>query len=159
MYRSGHRRKPKHETECTCSHPHVCHYTRDGHCVYQACDCKAFKAKGRPEYQQRRGTCQYGHSHDSGLEIKACFDLYCLKQTGEIQDFRFHSILDLPGPSGHIVATYEIDFTVNYPDDTIEFIECKGDHLAREMGWRIKWALLMDKHRGDPKYKFRVIRG
>lgn len=160
VFRVGYRSGPKkHERECSCGHPHLCHYTKDGACVYQACDCKAFKAKGRPEFQQKRGTCHYGHSHDSGLEIKSCFDFHIRKEAGEIRSFKFHPVIELPGPSGAIVAKYEVDFVLEYPDGVIEFIECKGKHLVREMGWRIKWALLQDKHAGDQRYKFQVITG
>lgn len=161
MFKSGYRQNFRKSTsDCKCNHPQVCHYTREGNCVYQKCDCKEFSPKGRPEYSTaKRGTCSYGHSHDSGLEIKACFDLHCLKSVGEIRDFKFHEVLDLPGPSGSTIATYEMDFTVFHPGEITEYVECKGDHLMREMGWRLKWALLQDKHKGDPKYKFRVIRG
>ena len=160
VFRSGWRRKPKHETECVCGHTHVCHYTREGNCLYQKCTCAGFKSKGRQEYATaKRGTCQYNHSHDSGLEIKECFDLHVRKQAGEIKDFRFHQVVDLPGPSGRVVARYEVDFTVENSDGSTEWVECKGDHLAREMGWRIKWALLQDKFYGDPLHTFRIRRG
>lgn len=159
-FRTGYRGTRKHETECRCGHPQVCHYTREGNCVYQACGCQAFKPKGRQEYATaKRATCQYAHSHDSGLEIKECFDLHCQKLAGEIRDFQFHTVLDLLGPSGRKIATYEIDFVVHHHDGTTEYIECKGDHLAREMGWRLKWSLIQDLHYGDPKFKFRVVRG
>lgn len=159
MFRTG-RRQPRHETECKCAHPQVCHYTREGNCVYQACGCQAFKPKGRPEYATaRRAICQYGHSHDSGLEIKECFDLYVRKQAGEVRDFSFHPVIDLFGSSGRVVARYEIDFRARLSDGTTEWIECKGDHLAREMGWRIKWSLLQDQHHGDRMHIFRVRRG
>jgi|SRR5689334_9888581 len=161
MHRTGFRRSfRKPEVDCRCGHPRICHYTKEGSCVYQKCDCKEFKGKGRPEYNRvRKATCSYGHAHDSGLEIKTCFDLHCLKAAGEIRDFEFHRTVDLPGPSGHVLATYETDFLVEYTDGSMEFIECKGDHLIREMGWRLKWALLQDKHRGDPKYRFRIVTG
>ncbi len=159
-FRTGYRRRDSHETTCTCNHMRVAHYSQGGSCVYPGCGCQIYKSKGRPEYATaRRATCQHGHSHDSGLEIKECFDLHVLKQAGEIKDFRFHEVVDLPGPSGRVVARYEVDFTVEHCDGTTEWVECKGDHLAREMGWRIKWALLQDKHYGDPLHKFRVRRG
>ncbi len=82
-----------------------------------------------------------------------------MKKAGEIKDFRYHEIIELPGPSGKTVATYEIDFTIEHFNGQIEYIECKGDHLVREMGWRIKWALLQDKHDHDPMFKFTVVRG
>lgn len=158
-WRSGYRHK-KATSDCKCNHPQICHYTREGNCVFQACDCKEFKPKGRPEYATaKRGQCQLGHSHDSGLEIKTCADFHILKQAREIKDFSFHNVIDLLGPSGNKISTYEIDFVVENTDGSIEYVECKGNHLARDMGWRLKWALLQDKHRGDPKYKFRVIRG
>lgn len=158
LWRSGYRQK-KIPSTCKCDHEKITHYTKDGHCVYPGCGCSEFKPKGRPEFQSKRSTCQYQHSHDSGLEVKACFDLHCQKIAGDIKDFRFHEILDLQGPSGRNLFTYEIDFTVEHHDGSIEYIETKGDHLSREMGWRMKWKLLQDKHDGDPKYKFRVIRG
>lgn len=86
-------------------------------------------------------------------------DLHFQKLAGEIRVYRFHPVVDLPGPSGDVIATFEVDFEVELADGTIEYIECKGDHLAREMGFRLKWALLQDKHKGDPKYKFRIVRG
>lgn len=155
VFRQGYRRV-KHETECKCGHPQVCHYTKDGACVYQACDCKQFSPKGRPEYRNRRGTCQYNHHHDSGTEIRECFDLHVRKQAGDIRDFQFHRVVELFGPSGAVVATFETDFIVEFNDGTIEIVECKGKHLAMEQGFRLKWALLQDKHKGDKKYRFRM---
>lgn len=160
MFRTGWRKQPKHDTECVCGHPQVCHYTREGNCVYQACDCQRFKPKGRPEYATaRRGTCQYNHAHRSGLEIKECFDLHLRKQAGEIKDFRYEPVIDLPGPSGRVVATYKVDFCAEFSDGTTEWIECKGMHLAGDPTWRLKWKLLMDKHHGDPLHTFRVRLG
>ncbi len=159
MYRYGRLknfRKPS--KECTCGHETECHWTKEGHCVYQKCDCKEFKPKGRAEFANvKRGTCTLGHSHDSGLEVRTCFELSNLKKAGQIRDFAFHRVLDLIGPSGEKIATYEIDFVVETNDGCTEFIECKGSHLVREMGWRLKWSLLRDKHKDDPKYQFRVI--
>ena len=153
-------RQRKSTSDCKCNHPQICHYTKEGHCVYQACDCKEFKPKGRPEYATaKRGQCAYGHSHDSGLEIKECFDLEMQKRGGTIKNFEFHPVVDLPGPSGFKIATYEVDFRVDHADGSIEYIETKGKHLSREMGWRLKWALLKDKHYGDPIYKFTVRLG
>lgn len=158
MWRSGYRQKRK-PSECKCSHEQITHYTPSGSCVVPGCGCQEFRSKGNPKFQNKRASCQYGHSHDSGLEIKSCFDLHCQKLAGQIKDYSFHELLELPGPSGAIVATYEIDFTVKKTDGSIEYIECKGNHLAREQGWRIKWALLKDKHKGDPNVTFRIIRG
>lgn len=156
-WRSGKRQSPK--TNCKCGHPEIAHYSPDGHCVVSGCGCAVFKPSGRLEYRNKRARCDLSHSHDSGTEIKTCFDLQVLRRSGDIRNFQFHELLDLPGPSGAIIATYEIDFTVYHNDGSIEFIECKGRHLEREMGWRLKWALLQDKHKGDPKYKFRVELG
>ncbi len=159
-FRSGFKRRDRHGTECSCGHEQVCHYTKNGTCVLPFCPCAAFKPKGRPEYATaKRARCELGHSHDSGLEIKECWDLTIQKRMGDIRDFAFHQVIDLQGPSGRTVATYEVDFRVDHHDGTTEWVECKGDHLAREMGWRIKWALLQDKHHGDPLHKFRVRRG
>jgi hypothetical protein len=158
VYRFGKIRNfNKATSDCKCGHPQICHYTKGGECVYQKCECQAFKPKGRPEYATaKRATCEYGHSHDSGLEVRECYDLHLQKQAGTIKDFSFHRVIDLPGPSGRVVAKYEIDFKVDMADGTTEWVECKGSHLVREQGWRIKWALLQDKYYGDPLHTFRV---
>jgi len=159
-FRQGYRRRDTHEKICKCDHPHLAHYSRDGHCVVAGCGCLEYRPKGRPEYATaKRARCEHGHSHDSGLEIKECWDLTVQKRSGDIRDFKFHPVVDLPGPSGRTVARYEVDFRVDYADGTTEWVECKGDHLAREQGWRIKWALLQDMHWKDPTQKFRVRRG
>lgn len=160
MFRQGYRKKPTHETPCKCSHVRVAHYSKGGHCVFPGCGCLEFRPAGRQEYSTaKRAQCSYGHSHDSGLEIKTCADLHFQKLAGDVRVYRFHPLVDLFGPSGAVIATYEVDFEVELADGSIEYIECKGAHLAREMGWRLKWALLQDKHKGEPKYKFRVIKG
>lgn len=152
-------RKKKGPRACKCNHPQLTHYSPDGHCVYPKCTCQAFKPKGNIKYNSERGRCQLEHAHDSGLEIKTCFDLQCLQRAGEIESFKPHKVLDLKGSSGATVATYEIDFVVEHPGGITEFIECKGDHLIREPAWRLKWALLQDQYKEDPKIRFRVIRG
>ncbi len=158
-WRSGYRQKRK-PTTCKCDHEQITHYTPQGNCVVPGCGCQEFRSKGNPKFSNiKRGRCQYNHSHDSGLETKTCFDLHLQKLSGAIKDFKFHEMADLPGPSGATVARYELDFTVDHNDGSKEIIECKGDHLAREQGWRIKWSLLQDKHKGDPNVTFRVVRG
>lgn len=149
----------KAETDCKCGHPHVCHYTKEGHCVYQACECKAFDPKGRQPFQNERARCEYGHAHNSGLEIKECFSLHCQKLAGKIKDYRAEVLTDLTGPSGAVVARYKVDFVVEHLDGTTEFVEAKGGHIRHLPPWPLKWALLQDKHRGDPLYRFRVVEG
>jgi len=145
--------------DCKCKHPQITHYTKQGNCVYSGCKCDKFKPSGRKEFKNKRAVCRQNHSHDSGLEIKTCADFQYLKAAGEIQDFKSHVVVDLLGPSKSVVATYETDFIVFHNDGSIEYIECKGDHLMKLQPWPLKWALLQDKHKGDPKYRFRVVRG
>lgn len=161
MYRQTFKaRKPNHATPCKCDHEQVCHYTPDGHCIYQICGCTQFRPKGRPEYATaKRGRCDHGHAHDSRLEVVTCADLTNLKKAGEIKEFQFHPLVRLLGPSGQPVATYEVDFKVEKNDGIIQFIECKGRHLEKDPAWRLKWALLNDLYRGDPGYEFQVILG
>lgn len=145
--------------DCKCGHPRVCHYTKEGHCVYQACDCKAFESKGRVLFPNKRAACEYGHPHNSGLEIKTCAELHYQKLAGEIKGFEAEKVIDLLGPSGARVAGYKVDFIVEHNDGTTEFIEAKGDHIRNLPPWPLKWALLQDKHKGDHRYKFRVVAG
>lgn len=98
-----------------------------------------------------------GHAHDSGLERKTCFDLNVLKVAGQIKEFRPHPVVDLIGPSGGKVGTYCVDFIIENTDGSTEFLECKGEHLIRDGLWRLKWALLQDRFKGNPLYKFRVV--
>lgn len=149
----------KKEVDCKCGHPNVCHYTKDGRCVYQKCDCQEFHPKGRQEFTNKRARCEYGHAHNSGLEIRTCFNLHLQKLAGEIKGYEAEKVVDLFGPSGFPVGTYRVDFIVEHLDGTIEFVEAKGDHLANHQPWPLKWALLQDQYRGNPKYKFRVVRG
>lgn len=143
--------------DCKCNHPQVTHYTKEGNCVYPECKCILFSPKGKQEFQNKRATCNYKHSHDSGLEVKTCFDLHCLLLAHEIKSFSGHKNLDLTGPSGAVVATYEIDFVVHHLDGTIEYLECKGRHLITLQPWPLKWALLQDKYKGNKKVRFRVV--
>lgn len=160
MYSFGKRASfRRHEVDCKCNHPRVCHYTKEGHCVYQACECKEFSAKGRQPFTNIREACNLGHAHDSGLERRVCFDLAALKTAGLIRDFKPHPRLDLLGSSGATVGTYVVDFVAWYPDGTTEYVEAKGQHLVRDPLWRLKWALLQDQHKGDPLYRFRVVTG
>lgn len=160
MNRVGFRRSFRKRTgDCKCGHPPECHYTPEGYCVYQACECKMYESKGRQPFQNKRATCQYGHAHNSGTEIKACFDFHCEKVAGLIKDFQAEKVVTLIGPSGATVGTYKVDFIVQHLDGTTEFVEAKGDHIRNLPPWPLKWALLQDKHKGDPLIKFRVIRG
>jgi hypothetical protein len=147
----------KSTSDCACGHPQMCHYTKDGSCIYQPCECKEFKSAKRALFHNRRARCEYGHSHDSGEEIKVCFELYLQKKEGQIQDYVAQKTVDLLGPSGAVVGTYKVDFIVYHLDGSVEFVEAKGRHLLALPPWPLKWALLQDKHRGDPKYKFRVV--
>lgn len=157
MFRSGRRQNFSVARDCKCGHPHECHYTKEGSCVYQKCECKSFEVSGRREFQNHRARCDQGHSHDSGLETKTCADLRYQKLAGTIRDYDGHTTIELPGPSGDKIATYEIDFVVRHLDGSIEYVECKGKHLERHGQWPLKWRLLQDKHKGDPMYKFRLI--
>ncbi len=160
IQRSGYRRKKgSHETPCKCDHARLAHYTKDGHCAFDGCGCMEFKAKGRPEYQVKRAACQFGHGHDSGLEIKVCFDLWCERQAGTIRDYSFHKVMDLLGPSGSVVATFETDFIVAHLDGTTEIVEAKGKHLETKPDFRLKWALLKDMYKRDRNYRFRMVLG
>lgn len=158
MFRqSKYRRRDGHEASCRCDHPQVAHYSASGGCVFPGCGCQGYRSKGREEYATaKRATCNYGHAHDSTLEVKECFDLHLSKQAHAIRSFEFHPVVDLPGPSGRIVARYEVDFRVDHVDGSIEWVECKGRHLASDPGWRLKWSLLQDKYYGDHRHKFRL---
>lgn len=158
-WKSGYRVR-KAPSNCKCGHPQITHYSKEGNCVFPGCGCQELRAKGRPEFANvKRGKCQYNHAHDSGLEIKTCFDFHLQKLSGEIKDFSAQVFVDLPGPSGAIVARYKVDFRIDHNDGSIEYVETKGDHLMRLQPWPLKWALIQDKHKGDLKYRFRVIRG
>lgn len=160
MQRTGFRRSfRQRQVDCKCGHPSICHYTKEGHCVYQACECKKYESAGRQLFPNQRSRCQYGHSHDSGLEIKVCADLHYERLANKIRSFDAQKVLELTGPSGATVAHYKVDFVVNHLDGSTEFVECKGDHIARLGAWPVKWALLQDMHTGDPMFKFRVVRG
>lgn len=156
-FRRSFKRREGGAVPCKCDDPHITHYTKDGHCVVPGCGCTEFRPKGRPEFSNiKRAKCEYQHDHKSGLEIKECADLHYLRLAKQIKDFKYEPCIDLPGPSGHIVATYKVDFEVAHLDGSTEFVECKGGHLENDKSWRIKWALLQDKHYRDRKYKFRV---
>lgn len=160
MYTFGKKRffrKP--EVDCKCGHPHVTHYTKEGNCVYEKCECLLFSPKGKQEFQNKRARCEYNHSHDSGLEVKTCFDLHCLLLANEIKSYTGHETLQLTGPSGAVIATYEIDFVVHHLDGSVEYVECKGAHLQHEGQWPLKWKLLQDKHKGDKMVKLRLVIG
>lgn len=145
---------------CLCGHQEITHWVRNRSCVVPGCDCKGFKSKGKPEYRHiKKAGCEYGHSHNSGLELKICFDLHCLLQAGEIKDYEAEKPIRLLGFSGNCVGTYKIDFFVTNNDGTFEYIEGKGKHLMADPAWRLKWKLLQDMHFNDFKYKFRVIEG
>ena len=149
---------PKPEVRCECDHPHIAHYTKDGHCVFPGCGCSTFRPAGRPEFSNKKAECRYGHAHNSGLEIKICFDLHCLLVAKEIKKYEAEKVVDLWGPSGHTIAAYKVDFIVEHLDGVTEFIEAKGAHLMTKQPWPLKWSLLQDKHRGDPKFKFTVVK-
>lgn len=157
MFRQNRIKARSHNSLCKCEHPAVAHYRQDGSCVFPGCGCKGFKSTGSKHgntYQK----CNQGHSHDSGLESRVCGELEYRRKAKEIAAFDFHPVIRLPGPSGAIVATYEVDFTVTYPGTppVLEYVEAKGRHLLRDGAWRIKWALLQDMHKGNPWVKFRV---
>ena len=144
---------------CKCGHPQMTHYTKNGDCVYDPCDCTSFRTAGRTPFQNKRAVCQYGHSHNSGLEIKTCFDLHLRRLAGDIRTFDAEKNVNLLGPSGAVVATYKVDFIVEHLDGVTEYIETKGAHLLRMQPWPLKWALLQDKHKGDSNFRFTVITG
>lgn len=77
----------------------------------------------------------------------------------EIRDYQSQKSVDLLGSSGSVVGTYKVDFIVEHNDGTIEYIETKGAHLMTLQPWPLKWKLLQDQHKGDPKYRFTVIQG
>lgn len=160
-FRSSYRgRRDGHEAICNCDHARMAHYSKEGGCVFPECGCPKYRAKGRQEYATaKRARCELGHSHDSGLEIKECFDLEIQRRAGEIRSFRFHPVIELSGPSGRTIATYEVDFEVTHLDGTTEFVETKGAHLQGDPAWRLKWKLLQDKFHGQSNYKFRVRLG
>lgn len=142
---------------CKCSHEQITHYTKEGNCIVPGCGCLMFRSSGRQEFTTaRRAHCELGHSHDSGLEIKECWDLTIQKKSGTIKDFSFHPLVELLGPSGHVISTYEVDFRVDHNDGSTEWVECKGQHLAKQGQWPLKWKLLMDMHHGDKTQKFRI---
>lgn len=147
------------QTECRCGHTRECHYTKEGTCVYQSCECQEFHPKGRPEFNSKRSRCEYGHAHDSGLEIRTCGELHLRKLARDIKDFNAQVRLELKGPSGKTIAHYKVDFVVEHNDGTIEYLECKGSHLTQTGQWPLKWALLEDMYEGNPKVKLRVIQG
>lgn len=144
---------------CKCSHPPLTHYTKSGECVVPGCGCREYHTVGRQKMQSKRARCEFGHSHDSGTEIKVCFELYQRKLAGDIKDYQAQKVLDLIGPSGKIVAHYKVDFVVDHHDGSTEYVEAKGAHLMNEGQWPLKWALLQDMHRGNPMIKFELVVG
>lgn len=157
VFRQGWPRKPSHEVECKCSHPRVAHYTRDGHCAFPGCGCLEYRPKGNANFPNKRARCDHGHAHDSGEEIRHCAELEYRRRAGDIAKFDAQVVVDLLGPSGSVVGTYKVDFVVTHVDGAIEYQEVKGSHLFKKTAWPLKWALLMDKHKGDKMVKFRVI--
>jgi hypothetical protein len=57
---------------------------------------------------------------------------------GEIDGWRRQHRFDLRVNGNH-VTTYIIDFAVDHPDGSTEYVECKGFETDV---WKLKWALL-----------------
>lgn len=142
---------------CKCNHGAIAHYTNDGHCIYPDCGCLEFKTKGRPEFTGERGACNYKHAHNSKAEIAECFQLHCMLLAKEIKSFTAEQSEELLGPSGTVLRKYRVDFRIEHNDGRVEFREVKGAHLHNYGEWPLKWDLLQDKHRGDPKYFFTLV--
>jgi hypothetical protein len=79
-----------------------------------------------------------GHHYDSKFEAGYAKQLDFRKKAGEIKSWQPHVKLALYVHGCH-VCDYEMDFVLDYPDGSQEFVECKGAVLPL---WALKWKIL-----------------
>src|SRR5437879_1959654 len=85
-------------------------------------------------------TIFHNHGYDSKLEAGYAQELDLRQKAGEILEWQPHPLLHIK-TYGIKFADYEIDFCVEYLDNTIEFVEVKSiATVTRE--WKLKWRVL-----------------
>ena len=78
-----------------------------------------------------------GRSFDSKKEAAYAAELDLRKRAGDILDWTPQVKIPLD-VNGHHIANYYIDFVVEHPNETREYVEVKGFETDV---WRLKWKL------------------
>ncbi len=94
-----------------------------------------------------------GLTYDSNFEAGYAQELDLRQKAGEILKWERQINLNL-AVNGFIVCQYRIDFIVYYPDNTIEYVECKGYPTPV---WKLKWKLFEALYSDLPDVKLTVI--
>lgn len=105
-------------------------------------------SKTRKKARVARKTTDYGgHKYDSMAEAKYAEDLDWRLKAGEIASWEphpnlhFYFIDPTDGSRTHLFD-YKIDFKVEYPDGTIEYVEYKSSWTYKMPEFRFKWKLV-----------------
>jgi hypothetical protein len=85
-------------------------------------------------------TMYHDHGYDSKLEAGYAQELELRQKAGEIREWRPHVLLHLK-TYGQKFCDYEIDFEVEYKDNTIEYVEVKSIATATPQ-WKKNWRVL-----------------
>lgn len=98
-----------------------------------------------------------GNFYHSKLEAAYAAELDLRLRAKEIVGWTRQVPLDLV-VNGYPICTYKIDFVVEYPDGSREFVEVKGFETAE---WRLKWKILeatFDSFKKHPEDRLLVVK-